>query len=51
LKDGVDCYFHSTITCLGTIHTSKRKKKSEIDAIAMIDNIFVQLDLFSAQQV
>jgi hypothetical protein len=53
LKDGVDHYFPSTIPCLGTIHTSKRKNKitNEIEAIAMIDNIFAQLDLFLTQQV
>ncbi len=27
LKDGVDHFFLSTIPSLGTVHTSKRKKK------------------------
>jgi hypothetical protein len=30
LKDGVEHYFPSTIPCLGTIHTSKRKGKNHI---------------------
>jgi hypothetical protein len=33
------------------IKKEKKRITSEIDAIAMIDNIFVQLDLLLAQQV
>jgi hypothetical protein len=56
LKDGGDHSFPSTIPWLRkSIHTSKRGKKKlidEIEAIAMIDNIFAQvIHLFLIQQV